>query len=597
MPPGNELATIGVMKIDDPKVQAYIKGDLSHDQEEDFRAELAGHPEVADLAETLKKTAALMAEDRATGQKPYGLDLTKKTAQRLFDDDEEPEAAWARFFHSVMGKSWRFGVFLLGVTLIVFVFAFLVVPFVRSLQAPTEVSEETLQLEELERAAETNRKSSQGSQNRNIPTHASKNIKVNQSMAEAFSRSLDPSSAIVSPEVIQTLSDLTKVSSTGGPSMDSGSYQLPITFEAELQNAVKTRVLENKTWNKKAVQADAFANSYFQRLSSNKTEGVQVFTEWRAAPWDSRQTLLMLDVQAPMSRRETFSPDQIRLVLKAESGGDIQSTLEKRLQDQSPVVNISQNFSEQLSQQLELASKHGQKFILVADGSLTPEQADYFLLSTERFPHLKFAFLSLVPDVDESHFKVRSKLRTQKVGEYYTAATPSQLYRSVRATLQGSEQVFGDFRWSIEFDKEFVSSSELVGQVSSEIQVKDITPTHWLMSNDRTVVFFLLKLREVLPHSHIGTVRASWRQEGKAGTQSLMVPLRRTNASIMVPEATYRFAVAVIQVGLMLKGELPMSSKALQTLRTLVLDLDVEENLRTQKSEFLKLVTTLLVLQ
>ncbi len=583
------------MKIDDPAVQAYIKGEMSPEQEVDFRQELSGHPEVADLVETLKKTAAFIEKDQVTGEKPYGLDLTKKTAQKLFEDDEVPDAAWARFFHKAMGKSWRFGVIILGATFVIFVFAFLVVPFIRSLQDSVESPQSPASLKELKIAAKKNRSSSGSLQNRSIPTHTTKNKKVSKDIAEAFTRALDPSALVVSSEAVQALSDLAKVSSTAGSATTPGTYQLPTAFETELQQSVKAKIVADKTWSQQAVQVDAFANSYFQMKSSNVSDQLEVRAEWRTSPWNNKEVLLMLDVQAPRGDQK-LSPKQVKIGLLMESKSSLRASLAQQFGENTSTMDLSSNFSERLSQQLEEASLAGQKFVLVADGTLTRDQADFFILAISRFPHLKFSFISLVPNINENHLKVRSGLRLQKTGEYYSAATPSQLLRSLEATLKRSDQVFQDFRWNIEFNKKYISNSRWVGQIETEVQRESIVPSHWLMSNDRTVAFFLLKLNEVSPQSKIGNVRVFWRRKGEPRTQSLERPLIRRNASILMPESTYQFAAAVIHVGLMLKGDLTMNKPSLQSIESLVSRLEIEPRLVGQKTEFLKLVATLLEL-
>lgn len=584
---------MNTMKIDDPNVQAYIKGQLSPEEEAEFQEELAEHPEVADLAETLKRTAALMDEDRSNDEKPYGLDLRKATAKKLFDDDEEPEAAWARFFHGIMGKSWRFGVILLSGAFVIFVFAFIVVPFVRSLQAPVDTVKASPEIQELEKAAEKNKQSSGGMKNRNIPTHATQNKKVNQDMAEAFSKALDPTGQVISAEAVQTLSDLAKVSSTAGPSQSSeGAYQLPTSYETGLQEDLQEQILEQGRWDKKAIQTDAFANSYFHSKSSNQADSIQVSAEWRTAPWDNREILLMLDVQAPREK-QSLNSDQVRMVIVADSADTLEKNVATQLGSNVPVTDIREDFSKSMNAELEKATTSKQKFLFLADSNLSVEQADYFLLSTERFPHLDFAFLSMATHVDENHFRIRKKLRLQNVGEFFTAGTPSQLRRSLEASLRSSDQVYRDFRWNVEFDKNFISSSQLVGAVPKQGTWESVTPSHWMMSNDRTVVFFRLRLNEVSPNSKIGTVRASWRQGEATKTQSLSVPLIRADASILIPETTYQFASAVIHVGLMLKGEIPMSKKALSEIGEGLNGLAMEPGLEDQKRSFLNLVSSL----
>ena len=581
------------MKIDDPNVQAYIKGQLSPEEEAEFREELSEHPEVADLAETLKRTAALMDEDRSNDEKPYGLDLRKATAKKLFDDDEEPEAAWARFFHGIMGKSWRFGVMLLGGSFLIFVFAFFVVPFVRSLQAPVDKVKASPEIQELEKAAEKNKQSSGGMKNRNIPTHATQNKKVNQDMAEAFSKALDPEGQVISAEAVRTLSDLAKVSSTAGPSQSSeGAYQLPTSYETGLQEDLQQQILQKGQWDKMAVQTDAFANSFFQSRSSNQADTIQVRAEWRTAPWDNREILLMLDVQAPRGRQRLNS-DQVRMVIVADNANALKNSVAAQLGSNLPVREIEEDFSESMNAELEEATSKKQKFVFLADSNLTVEKADYYLLSTERFPHLEFAFLSMASHVDENHFKIRKKLRLQNVGEFFPAGTPSQLKRSLEASLRSSDQVYRDFRWNVEFNKNYISKSQLVGAVPRQGAWENVTPSHWMMSNDRTVVFFRLRLNEVSPNSKIGTVRASWRQGETTKTQSLSVPLVRADASILIPETTYQFASAVIHVGLMLKGEIPMSKKALSQMGEELQGLALEPGLEDQKRSFLSLVSTL----
>jgi hypothetical protein len=58
------------MKIDDPRVQDYIKGQLNSEEEAALFVEFENYPEVADLAETLKRTQALISEDIQQGTVP-----------------------------------------------------------------------------------------------------------------------------------------------------------------------------------------------------------------------------------------------------------------------------------------------------------------------------------------------------------------------------------------------------------------------------------------------------------------------------------------------------------------------------------------------
>lgn len=587
------------MKIDDPQVQKFIQGKMSYDEEVQFREQLSKHPEVADLAETLKRTASLIEEDHQNDEKPYGLELNKISVEKLFDDDEVPKAAWARFFHQYLGKSWRFGVMILAITTGLFIFAFVIVPILRSLQEAPSTKETVFTLEDLEKRSKDSQQSQKNNDGkRNIPTHASSSPSkpMPVDLAEAFSQILDPSPQSISSQAIQVLSDIVKVSSTNGSPESAHVQQLPVSYETEIQSEIRSQIQQSQKWDKSKVQVDAFVNSFFQNKSSNLSSAIQVKSQWKSAPWDNRQILLMLEITAPILKTNDGRPFKDAKILEyTREEHSRKALIEKSFGDKftPSFIRVEDNFLNKLDAVVEQASELKNAVILLADETLTGEQADYFLLKVSRYPHLDFVFLSLAPYLNEVHLRVRAGLQTQSRGEFYSAASPTQFQRALTAALAKERLIYQDFRWRIEFDKKFVESYQMVGSLKSPIGWEDLTPSNWLQSNDRTVVFFLMQLNPIHPDDVLAEVKASWREKRQQKVQYISVPLAKAQGTHLVSESTFQFASSAIWTGLMLSGQLSWNSEVIKNLLEQSQSQTIEPSLQEEKESFEELLEVL----
>ena len=124
------------MKIDDPRVQEYIKGQLTSEEEAALLVELEAYPEVADLAETLKRAQALIDEDINQGTVP---ELAKTTAQ--------PKGL-ERTFKPMLGKNWRFELAILSGGVTVLLLILVGIPLIKSLQDRTSQQNQNNQFED-----------------------------------------------------------------------------------------------------------------------------------------------------------------------------------------------------------------------------------------------------------------------------------------------------------------------------------------------------------------------------------------------------------------------------------------------------------------
>ncbi|MCB0408405.1 MAG: hypothetical protein KDD34_09390, partial [Bdellovibrionales bacterium] len=387
------------MRIDDPEVQAYISGHLSSDEEREFRKKLSQFPEVADLAETLKRTSShFLQEEPKESQGPISSSFPGfEKAKEIFDDETIPEEGLPRFFHSIMGRSWRFGVFVLSVTVFALLVLFVFIPMVRKFDSAVQSQGEN-GFEQALKASKKAEKRGFLQEKNQIATHGrvvSKSMASINQVSEAFQDALDPARGMMSSQAAQVLSEYAKVSTSGSTSVESsGQISLPIQYETKIAKEITRSLIENKNPTSFTVSADDFVNGFFENASASDAS-LQVRWNWGTALWDSETILLMVEVLTSQKASSQISSPVSIFSFENKAKKKIEGVLDDvKEYNNLRIKSLSGDFYENINSIFSHSENFKEPLNIIWENSPTDQEAEYLMKKIESVPRLKINILS-----------------------------------------------------------------------------------------------------------------------------------------------------------------------------------------------------------
>lgn len=570
------------MKIDDPDVEAYIKGELSFEKEESFREKLQGFPEVADLAETLKAAAARMdskdesepiAEMDSTSEN-LSQPPTESLRERLFDDSEIPEKGLPLFFHGIMGKSWRFGVVTLGVTSTALIILFVVIPFVRSLNQMSNsnsLSEFEKQVKKLE--AKKNLKYIQEKSSKvDSSFRAAGSNKEMQDISEIFKTMLAAPLSSISSEDASVITEYVKAQSGFEPrKSNETSFSLPLKFETKLASEITVSIQDGKRVDPLWVDPESFLNSFID--SGASSHQVSVKAHWETSPWDKSVILLVTEVALGTSEQNPLV-DKIHFILVDLSLESFRSILK-----QSPPLkpelefHINEDFKKNVDEALKQLDPKGDRVVFVSEGGLSSIEAQYLNKAMSLRKHVSHSFLALNPWLTEAQKAVRSQIESMQKNQsrqrplFFQASSPALLQASLRVISGVATRFLEKVSLKLHTNTSVVtrveSFSRGIGPVSGE------TSPVWMASGERVQSLLALKLKNQSDSLvNLGVLNLNYQLPGEMSFHKLEIELdpAQIRPEFRLSPENYQFASHVTWLGLQLRGDLPVSATSLNKI-------------------------------
>lgn len=592
------------MKIDDPQVQKYISGQMSDEEERSFRGKLADHPEVADLAETLKRTARLIHEDKKSGETPYGLNLSEavsnpqpKSKPPGAEDEEVPRSGLAFYSYKLMGNSWRFGITILSVTLATLFLLLVVVPFIRSASQVQNGDDFTTEFQKLVEQQKKNEEKGFISESRNIPTHGSgdtgaKARAQDLNLAAALDYLLDPSKKMLSAEVIEQISDLGKIGLN--TNSDSLSASLPLAYETKLTDAVFGKIKRRESLDAKSIQPEVWINRLVGNSGESGATEPQITYLLADAPWSPAEKILFVQVLAPSLDLQPYYQDIWFSASDTSIGAATYQAAfpEKKIQ----FHQMESPFAESLDSAITRALKSNTPLIVLLQSDLNASEVQYLRQKLEQLPKLELRLIWGSALFSESARQMRSFFASSvNRGFIVHAPTPSLTQKAIQQALTQAPRFWTDARLTWSANKTFWTSSQVIGS-GDLTNSQNTSGPGWFVAGDHVLTAIRLRPKTPGPaqkSSGLGSLNFQYRRLSNPSAQIIKLEVESSHTSQTLTKEQVQFASLVLWLGLGLKNEIEVSPDWLQKILEQSQTLKLPSEFSTSQQEFTSLLEAL----
>jgi hypothetical protein len=449
------------MKIDDPRVQDYIKGQLNSEEEAALFVEFENYPEVADLAETLKRTQALISEDIQQGTVP---EIARQSSKA---------SGLEKTFEPMLGKNWRVELALLSGGLAVLLLILIGVPLIKDLQKRAKDDASANQFGE---SLESEAKGFSGSSAKVIHEAQS------ESQIKGYSgpdQRLDYEALIVGADrafvrdAESHFVKLTKQMST----MPAKAKQLvlPVQVDVDLGYEMRQSLKSGQILEPKSVGPIELMNSFEPSASNSIGREVRLTASVETAPWDPELNVMSLSLEVNPDLRKANEKNTSRAFVFLGASDAIKKKLSEDSVD--PISTDLKQASSQLT-----AGSRGESLHMVVFLWRALSSRESFLLN--RWLKKQGTRLSIVDTTAAQRARVRKEVGPEKDLVYLSAPTPVLLKKAFYNYQAGNGDPIQ--RVQLTTAASGPSVKDLRGPLSGPVAKTEGLPLHnWLFAGER----------------------------------------------------------------------------------------------------------------
>ncbi|MEO0335942.1 MAG: hypothetical protein AAF202_06100 [Pseudomonadota bacterium] len=450
------------MKIDDPRVQDYIKGQLNSDEEAALFDELKNYPEVADLAETLKRTQSLIQEDIESGTVP-------ETAK-----SSSSPTGLQKTFEPMMGKNWRVELALLSGGVAVLLVILIGVPLVRTLEKRAQ-------------SDASGNKFNQSISEESDSGFTGKGAQVvheaqGRSQAQGFSSAeqlVDFEAALIEEpgrelrEASSHFVELTKNMSAAAVS-DKNKIALPVQLDVDLGYEMREQIAKKKLLPKEKVGPQELVNSFEPSAAADFNEPVRLTLTGTSAPWKDSKSLVSATLEVNPNLRVSEEKVSRAIVFL---GASSQLVSKFSLDSGKAIYSGLQEASSSLT-----SKSRGEPLHLIVFLWRALSSGESLLLS--RWVKKEGLRLSIVDTTAAQRERIRKEVGPEKDRVYLSAPTPVLVKKAYYNYQAGKGDPIQDVSLLLKPD-ESQGSGWFGPLASGSYESRDLPRHNWLFAGER----------------------------------------------------------------------------------------------------------------